>query len=74
MMKIDKSKLEALTSLPDDELWEAISSAAGSRGLNLPKNAPSKEELAKLRQALTELDKMSMIDAMRIVNKYKRGT
>ena len=73
-MKIDKSKLDALASLPDDKLWEAIGSIAGSHGLNLPKNPPNPEQINKLRQALTELDKMSMLDAMRILNKYKRGT
>jgi len=73
-MKIDKSKLEALASLPDDKLWEAISSIAGTHGVNLPQRMPSSAELAKLRCALTELDRMSMIDALKIVNKYKRGS
>ena len=72
-MKLDKSKLDALAALPNDKLWEAISSIAGSHGVNLPNNSPSAEELDKLRLALTELDKMSMIDALKIVNKYKRG-
>ena len=72
-MKIDKSKLEALVSLPDDKLWEAIAPLAGSHGLDLSKKTPSKEELNKLRRALSELDRMSMLDALRIVNKYKRG-
>ena len=72
-MKIDKSKLDALASLPDDKLWEAIASIAGNHGVKIPNSSPSKEELDKLRRALTELDRMSMIDAMKIVNKYKRG-
>ena len=73
-MKLDKSKLDALASLPDDKLWEAIGSIATSHGINLPKSSPSREEIDKLRRALTDLDRMSMIDAMKIVNKYKRGT
>ena len=73
-MKIDKSKLDALASLPDDKLWAAISSIAGTHGVNLPSKCPSSAELDKLRRALSELDRMSMIDALKIVNKYKRGS
>ncbi len=72
-MKFDKSKLDALAKLPDEELWMQIKMIAERHGLKLPDKTPDKNELAKIRAALSCGDKLNLADAMRIVNKYKRG-
>ena len=72
-MKIDKSKLDAMSSLSDEELWKKIREIAGEKGIKMPEKAPSGEELSKVRSALSEADKLNLPQAMRIVNNLKRG-
>ncbi len=72
-MNIDKAKLEALTSLSDDALWAEIRKMAGSHGLKLPEGTPPHSELKKLRDMCRADSKISMLQAMRIVNDLKRG-
>ena len=70
-MKIDKSKLEALAALPDDELWIEAGKLAASYGFNLPKQTPSHEDMQKLRD-LALGSKINMSDAVRLLNNYKK--
>ena len=72
-MNIDKAKLEALTRLPDDALWAQIRSMAGSHGLTLPEGTPPHAELERLREICRADSKISMLQAMRIINDLKRG-
>ncbi len=72
-MKIDKTKLDAMLSLSNDELWTEIRSVAKSKGINMPERTPSESELAKVRSALAEADKLSLPSAMRLINELKRG-
>lgn len=72
-MKIDKSKLEAMTKLSDSELWAQIKSVAESHGVKMPDKQPSATELAKVRSALSEADKLSLTTAMKMVNNLKKG-
>ncbi|MBE6635841.1 MAG: hypothetical protein E7617_06575 [Ruminococcaceae bacterium] len=72
-MKLDKSKLEALSSLSDEQLWAEIRSIAGSHGFSLPEAQPSREDLGKIRAALSDSEKLNLSGAIRILNNYKRG-
>ncbi len=72
-MKFDKSKLDALSALSDAELWAEIRSIAASHGFTLPEAQPSREEIAKIRAALSDPEKLNLGSAIRILNNYKRG-
>ena len=71
-MKFDKSKLDELAKLPDKELWDKIKTIAASHGLHLPEREPTHAELEKLRNTISGSEKISPIDAMRIINQYKK--
>lgn len=73
-MKIDKEKLRELTEKSDSDLWETICAIASKNGISLPAKSPSAEELAKIRAALSDADRMNLIAAMKLINKYKRGS
>lgn len=72
-MKIDKSKLEAMSELSDEELWKQIKNAANSRGINMPDKVPNSEELNKVRKALKDADKLNLSSAMKMINNLKKG-
>jgi len=72
-MKIDKTKLDAMLKLSDDELWAEIRSVASSKGIKMPEKTPSDTELKKVRSALADADKLNLPTAMRLVNELKRG-
>ena len=71
-MRFDKDKLNEMVALPDDELWCQVQNIARGYGLNLPSTQPSHAELEKLRGIATG-GKISMSEAMMLINKYKRG-
>ena len=71
-MNFDKNKLDTLVSLPDEDLWNEIRKMAGAHGLNLPNTAPPPEEIERLRTICRDSSKISMLQAMRIVNNIKR--
>ena len=70
-MKFDKEKLEALASLPDDNLWAEVVRIADGFGYSLPKEAPPHAELEKMRKAVKS-DKINIAEAMRVVSRLKR--
>lgn len=72
-MKIDKTKLDAMLNLSDEQLWQEIRSVAKSKGINMPEKAPSGAELNKVRSALSDADKLNLPTAMRLINDLKRG-
>ena len=71
-MNFDKDKLIALTALPDDALWSEIKKMSSAYGLSLPDKTPSHEELEKLRSMFGGVGKLSLMQAMRVVNDIKR--
>lgn len=71
-MKFDKAKLDELAKLPDKELWATIRTIAEKHGVHLPDKEPSHTELEKIRGAISGTEKISPIDAMRIINQYKK--
>ncbi len=71
-MKINKEKLRELSEKPDDELWQVISDIAAKHGYDLPKSAPPKSEMNKIRAIMESADKLNMRDAARIMQEYKR--
>ena len=72
-MRFDKSQIEAIAALPDDELWATVVRLAKGYGFNLPEKTPSHEELQKLRGAVNS-PKINVSDAMRLLNQYKKGS
>lgn len=72
-MKIDKTKLDAMLTLSDEQLWEEIRSVAKSKGINMPERTPSNAELNKVRSALADADKLNLPTAIRLINDLKRG-
>ena len=72
-MKIDKSKLQAMAALSDEDLWKEIQFAAKSKGLSLPEKSPSPSELQKVRDALSDVDKLKLSTAVKLINDLKRG-
>lgn len=72
-MKINMERLRALCALGDDELWREVRGIAASHGLNLPERTPSHSEMEKMREAVSSGGGISLRDAMRLVNEYRRG-
>ena len=70
-MRIDKDKLNALCSMPDDELWCEICKIAKGYGFTLPKSTPCESDMQKLRGAVGN-GKINLGDAVKILNEYKR--
>ncbi len=72
-MKINKEELRKLSEKPDAELWREILSIASSHGYKLPEAAPKHEDLEKIRRALSGTEKISLADAAKIMNNYRKG-
>lgn len=73
-MKIDKSKLEKLKSMTDEELWQSILGIASANGIDLPKREPSKKEIEELRELLSHAERINPLTAMRMISNFKRGS
>ena len=71
-MNIDADKLNRLKELPDKDLWIEVRKMAGAHGLSLPEGLPSHEELEKLRAMCDGVGKISLFQALKIVNDVKR--
>ncbi len=71
-MKINKEKIEAITRLPDDEMWREIVSIAKGYGFSIPEKTPSCEELQRIR-SIASGGKINMVEAMKLMNNLKRG-
>ena len=72
-MKINKEELKRLAEKPDNELWGEILAMAKSHGYNLPSNPPKHEDIERIRRALTGSEKISLTEAAKIMNSYKKG-
>ena len=71
-MRFDKSQLEALAALPDDKLWAEVVKIAASFGYSLPTETPKHSDLEKMREAVRG-EKISVSEALRLVNQYKKA-
>lgn len=72
-MKLDRSKLEAIVALPDDELWAMIREVARGHGFTLPEKPPAHSELEKIRAAVSHGASPNIAEALRVINDYRRG-
>ena len=72
-MKIDKTKLNAMLSLSDEQLWEEIRAVAKSKGISMLEKTPTCAELNKVRSALADADKLNLPTAIRLINDLKKG-
>lgn len=71
-MRFDKTKLEALAAMPDDQLWAEIVKIADGFGYALPKQTPPHSELEKMRSAVKS-ERINVSEALKIANKYRKG-
>lgn len=71
-MNINKDELRALSNLPDAQLWESIGKIAKDHGYSLAEITPSPKDLEKIRSVLRGGESISMRDAARLLNSYKR--
>ncbi len=69
-MKIDPKLLDALSAMPDDELWRSIREIAAGKGIRLPEKTPPHETLTRLRGAVKEGGTLSLGEAVSIISKY----
>ncbi len=71
-MNINKDELRALSELPDRELWEFIGKIAKDHGYTLGDLSPSPQDLARIRGALRGSETISLRDAAKLLNTYKK--
>ena len=71
-MNINRDELRALSELSDSELWEKIGKIAREHGYTLGDISPSQKDLERIRGALRGSESLSMRDAARILNTYKK--
>ena len=70
-MKVNKDELEKLAALDDRSLWNSIVQMAKNYGISLSPAMPQREDMDKIRGALSGIEKFNLRDAMKIVNRYK---
>ena len=66
-MKFDKSKLEWLSSLPDEELWCEIKKIAGAYGIKVDYTVPERAKLDTVRAMCRGDIKVKLSEAMKII-------
>lgn len=71
-MKVNKEEMKKLAQKSDSELWQEIQAMAKKHGYSLPCEMPKHEDIEKIRRALSGIEKISLSDAARIVNGYKK--
>ena len=69
-MKIDKSKLSALSAMGDEELWRQIRAIASAYGITLPEKAPPSQELSRVRSAFNG-ERLNLCEAVNAIKSYK---
>ena len=71
-MKVNKEQLKALAQKSDQELWAEILALAKKHGYNLPEAMPKHDDIERIRRALLGVEKISLSDAVKIMNSYKK--
>ncbi len=72
-MKIDKEKLRALSQLSDDALWATIRNIAENNAISIPNTPPSPEDMAKIREAMSDPTRLNLSGALKVIKKHKGG-
>jgi len=72
-MKVDKEKLKRLAEKSDADLWKEILSIAKSHGYTLPEATPKHEDIERIRRVFSGVEKISLSDAAKIMNSYKKN-
>lgn len=72
-MRVNKEELARLAEKSDEELWREIRKLAKGHGFTLPEATPSRENIEKIRRAMLGVEKISLSDAAKIINSYKKG-
>ena len=73
-MKFDKERLQALLALPDEELWREVKEIGRKFGVKLPDEAPSPDDMAKIRGIVSDNGKINIQQAISIMKKLKGGS
>lgn len=71
-MNINKEELRAVADLSDRDLWNFISKVAKEHGYTLGDLSPSPADLERIRGALRGSETISLRDAARLLNTYKK--
>ena len=69
-MKIDKSTLDKVMALNDEQLWKVIQAVAAKSGLSSVKGLEKPTDMAKIRNTLSSLTE---IDAAKITELIEKG-
>lgn len=72
-MKINNEKLKGLASLDDEALWQQMLTIAGGKGHKINSPMPPHEEMERIRRIMRGEEKISLGEAMKILNTYKNG-
>lgn len=70
-MKLNKEKLQELSSLDDAALKKEIISAAQKFGYTLPPNALGEKEIEKIRSVMKNADKLSPMEIAKFLSSVK---
>lgn len=70
-MKLDREKLDMITSLPDESLWKIIQALGISSGIDLSNVSVGKNEIAKIRSALSVMTDNDITRAQEIIDEAK---
>ena len=71
-MKINKEKLKSLSALSDGALWKEIRTASEKFGFILPEAPPDEKDMAKIRSAMADADKMGTMELLRLMSVFKQ--
>ena len=71
-MKVNKEQMKKLAEKSDPELWAEIIALAKSHGYTLPEAMPKHEDIERIRRALLGVEKISLAEAAKIINSYKK--
>ena len=72
-MKVNKEQMKKLAEKSDSELWAEIIALAKSHGYTLPEAMPKHEDIERIRRALLGVEKISLSEAAKIMNSYKKN-
>ncbi len=70
-MKLDKSMLNQMLSLPDDKLWQMIQLISAGSGMKLGDKGPSEESMHKIRAVLGEVTDSDIERILSLIGVYK---
>ena len=72
-MKIDRRKIEMLTSMKDERMWSTIKFFAGGAGIDLSRKKVSPRDIANIRAALGSLTDNDLNRINEILCIFKNG-